>query len=171
MRLPKQRHAGRKHGPEANNATYGGDEMANFAITFKDEVARIARKEVRKLTEALNKGSAARRRDVTELRRQIAELEKSVAVLQKQAGTTAAAEPAPEESDSKVRFTAKGLKSQRARLGLSAAEYAVLCGVTPQTIYNWETSKARPRGKQLDLVAGLRGIGKKEAKALLADAS
>lgn len=142
--------------------------MANFTTMFKDEVARIARKEVRKLTEALTKASAQRRKDVAALRRQIGDLEKSVAALQKQVGTQP--EAAPAVPANKARFTAKGLKSQRTRLGFAAGEYAVLCGVTPQTIYNWETGKARPRGKQLDIVADLRGIGKKEAKALLAKA-
>jgi DNA-binding transcriptional regulator YiaG len=144
--------------------------MANFATTFKDEVSRIARKEVRKITEALVKASAQRRKDVVGLRRQLADLEKQVATLQKQTGSQPAETTVSDAPASKARFTAKGLKSQRTRLGLTAADYAALCGVTPQTIYNWETGKARPRGKQLDLVASLRGLGKKEAKARLVKA-
>ncbi len=73
----------------------------------------------------------------------------------------------PEVSKSAVRFTAKGLRSQRKRLGLSAAEYAKLVGVTSQAIYQWERETAHPRKKQIAILAALRGIGKKEALARL----
>jgi len=66
-----------------------------------------------------------------------------------------------------MRFSAKGLQSQRSRLGLSASEFGKLLGVSAQTIYNWWHEAARPRGEQLGKLAGLRGIGKREAAARL----
>ncbi len=66
-----------------------------------------------------------------------------------------------------MRFTAKGLRSQRERLGLSAAEYGKLIGVTDQTVYNWEHETARPRKQQVGLIASLRHMGKREARARL----
>ena len=67
-----------------------------------------------------------------------------------------------------VRFTAKGLRSQRKRLGLSAANYGKLIGVTGQTIYSWEGETSRPRKQQFAPIAALRHIGKREALARLA---
>ena len=62
---------------------------------------------------------------------------------------------------------AKGLRSQRARLGLSAADLGKLIGVSAQSIYNWESDKARPRAAQIARVAQLRVMNKREAQAQL----
>jgi transcriptional regulator with XRE-family HTH domain len=40
-------------------------------------------------------------------------------------------------------------------------------GVSAQSIYNWETGKAVPRRQQLEAIAALRGIGKREALSRL----
>mgnify|MGYP000152002091 CR=1 FL=1 len=68
----------------------------------------------------------------------------------------------------KLRFTAKGLASQRRRLGLSASDVGLLVGASGQSIYNWEEGKAHPRAKHLPAIAALRTMGKKEASARLA---
>jgi DNA-binding transcriptional regulator YiaG len=62
-----------------------------------------------------------------------------------------------------IRFRADGLKSHRAKLGLSAKEYGRLVGVSGLTIYNWENGKTRPRSQQLANLATVRGMGKREA--------
>jgi DNA-binding XRE family transcriptional regulator len=64
----------------------------------------------------------------------------------------------------------RGSKSQRSRLGLSAADYGRLVGVTAQSVYNWEGGNATPRGDQLARIAALRSIGKREAMARLEQA-
>ena len=51
----------------------------------------------------------------------------------------------------------------RARLGLSAADYGELVGVSALTIYNWEKGKGTPRPAQLDAWLELVGIGKRDA--------
>ena len=68
-----------------------------------------------------------------------------------------------------VRFSAKGLASQRQRLGLSAAEMGLLLDVSAQTIYNWEAGKSRPRQQQLAAIAALRGLGKRQVKVRLTE--
>ena len=67
------------------------------------------------------------------------------------------------------RFSPNGLVSQRKRLGLSALECGLLVGASGQSIYNWEDGKARPRAKHLQALAALRGMGKKDAAARLAE--
>jgi len=58
----------------------------------------------------------------------------------------------------------------RSRLDLSAADFGRLLNVGAQTIYNWETEKTKPRPAQLPAIAALRKIGKREARARLAEA-
>jgi DNA-binding transcriptional regulator YiaG len=67
-----------------------------------------------------------------------------------------------------TRFSARSVKAQRQRAGLSAADYAKLIGVSSLTIYNWEHNKSRPRKEQFASLIALRGLGKREAQAKLA---
>lgn len=140
--------------------------MPNIGAVLREEIQRLARREIRGQTGALRKASAQHRRDIARMKRQVSDLQRKLAVVVKQAGKGAAS---PETgSDAKgVRFTAKGLRSQRQRLGLSAANYGKLVGVTGQTIYSWEQETARPRRQQVEKIAALRGIGKRQALALL----
>ena len=61
-----------------------------------------------------------------------------------------------------------GLKTHRAKLGLSAKDYGTLVGVSGLTVYHWEAGKSKPRKKQLAALAAVRGMGKREALARLA---
>ena len=65
------------------------------------------------------------------------------------------------------RFSATRFASQRRKLGLSAADFGALLGVSGQSVYKWEHGEARPRARQLEAIAELRGIGKREAAARL----
>jgi DNA-binding transcriptional regulator YiaG len=67
----------------------------------------------------------------------------------------------------RLRFSAKGLASQRKRLGLSAADCGLLLGASGQSIYNWEAGDARPRPSHLPAIAALKTLGKKDAVAHL----
>lgn len=67
----------------------------------------------------------------------------------------------------KVRFTAKGFRTLRRRLGLTAEAIGILLGVTAQTIYNWEADNSSPREQQLLRIVKLRGMGKREVNAIL----
>lgn len=70
-------------------------------------------------------------------------------------------------SDPAVRFSVRSVKSQRARLGLSAADYAALLGVSPSTIDDWESGQSQPNGQQLESLVAMRGLGRREAMARL----
>jgi len=139
--------------------------MPNIAVVLKEEISRLARKEVRRQTQALRKASGQYRKDIAEMKRRLSALQHKVNPLQKQVLKSAPSQVV--KTDSSVRFTAKGLRSQRQRLGLSAADYGKLVGVTGQTIYSWERGSARPRKGQLPRIASLRHLGKREALARL----
>ena len=140
--------------------------MPNIATVLKQEIVRLARKEVRGQTDALKKTSVQQRKAIAELKRRIADLQRRIAPLQKQV-LKGGPSPADEAPAPGVRFTAKGLRSQRQRLGLSAADYGKLIGVTGQTIYSWEHETARPRQQQVVRLAALRHLGKRDAQARL----
>lgn len=46
-------------------------------------------------------------------------------------------------------FSAQAVRKDRARLQLSAADYATLVGVSMLTVYNWEKGRSQARAKQV----------------------
>jgi DNA-binding transcriptional regulator YiaG len=140
--------------------------MPNIASVLKQEIARVARREIRGQIESLRKASAQQRRGIAALKRSIASLERQVGML---AGTISRSAAAPSEdgSEQRVRFSSKGIRSMRRRLGLSAGDFARLVDVSAQSIYNWERKLARPRAAQVKALAELRGMGKKEVASRL----
>jgi DNA-binding XRE family transcriptional regulator len=140
--------------------------MANIAGVLREEILRLARKELRQQTSAFKRASAQYRRDIAELKRRISDLQRRLAPIERQAARTSPAPVAPVDADG-VRFTAKGLRSQRKRLALSAADYGKLVGVTGQSIYSWEQETSRPRKQQVIQIAAIRHLGKREARSRL----
>jgi DNA-binding transcriptional regulator YiaG len=141
--------------------------MPNIASILKDEITRLARKEVRAQAEELKKASAHQRSQIAALRRRVDDLERKL----KRAGKAPASRGAAQEEDeSQVsrRFSATRLAAQRRKLGLSAADFAALIGVSGQSVYKWEHGEARPRARQLEAIAALRSLGKREAAQRLA---
>ncbi|MCC7327199.1 MAG: helix-turn-helix transcriptional regulator [Burkholderiales bacterium] len=132
---------------------------------LRDEILRLSRKEARSQVDPTRKVTMRQRRDIAELKRQVEQLQRQVALLSRK--TLAAPAAAVDSTGLRVRFTAKGLRTHRERLGLSAGEFGTLVGVSAQSIYNWELGKARPRPEQLSKVVVVRGMGKREAQARL----
>ena len=167
--------------------------MANLASALKEEIGRLARKEIRQQTAGTARTVAQCEREIAALKRQIGGLQRMMATQRKPSAPeptagkktgkkkaavkATAAEPATRvgagtESDSasrRSRFSAKGLKAHRERLGLSAESYGKLVGASGLSIYNWEQEKARPRDSSIAALASIRTIGKREAARRLGE--
>lgn len=141
--------------------------MPNIGSLLKDEIQRVARKELRAETRQLKKTVAQYRGQIAQLKRRLQTLEQQVRRQARSTARVAAAEPEQDEGPA-LRFSAKGLAAQRKRLGLSAASVARILGVSALSVYKWESGKTRPRARQLEAIASLRKMGKREAQARLA---
>ena len=135
-----------------------GHLMTTLANALKEEIRRLARKEIKASTQSMAKAVAQYRKEIAKLKRQVRDHEKAIAALRSQR----LHEPKL-AAETTLRFSARSAKAQRAKTGLSAADYATLVGVSALTIYNWENGKSRPRKEQFAALASLRGIGKREA--------
>ena len=147
--------------------------MPNIASLLKEEIARVARKQLRGETETLKKASSHYRSEIAQLKRRIDALERQLKRVAKgttsRVGSSAPSAKAEEDDGRQVRYSAKSLRSQRRRLGLSAADMARLIGVSALSVYKWEGGNTRPRAKQIEAIAGLRHIGRREAQKRLED--
>jgi len=135
--------------------------MANIATALKGEISRVSRKEIRSETESLKKAAGRYRSEIAELKRRVQALEQLAGRLsrsQPKKAVTVSDDVGP----SKLRFNAKGFGSLRQRLGLSAEEVGLLLGTSGQSVYNWESGKAKPRASHLPAIAALRRMGKRE---------
>lgn len=144
--------------------------MPNIGSVLKSEITRLSRKVVKEHVGPVHSATTAHRRQLAALKRQIASLERQVARLSREDGkSSAASDASADESGGNLalRFQARGLKPLRDRLGLSAADFGRLVGVSAQSVYNWEAGKAKPRRSQIAALAPLRSLGKREAQARL----
>jgi len=92
----------------------------------------------------------------------VADLQKQI----KRAGSAAASEARATKSitaDTPRRFSATRLAAHRSKLGLSAAAYGKLVGMSGATVYLWEQGKSRPNVEQLQRLAAVRALGKRGA--------
>jgi DNA-binding transcriptional regulator YiaG len=121
---------------------------------------------VRGETLGLKGAVSAYRAEIAALKRRTQSLEQELHRLSR-ASVKVAPVLAKEPSSQTLRFSAKGLASQRKRLALSAHDCGLLVGASGQSIYNWEDGKARPRATHLPAIAALRSMGKREATARL----
>jgi DNA-binding transcriptional regulator YiaG len=139
--------------------------MPNIATLLKSEIIRLSKKTLRQSIAPLQAASSSHRHQLAALKKQVQGLEREIASLRKQVGKAAPPAAASEEDGKAPRFSAKGLRSLRARLDLSAEDFGRLIDVTAQSVYNWEAEKTVPRAAQVAAIAALRGVGKKEVRA------
>lgn len=134
--------------------------MPNIASILKEEITRLARKELRANTESLKKQVSGYRTEIAKLKRRVDQLESQA----KKSSRASAAKPQEDDSqDASLRFRAAGFAQHRKRLGLSAREMGLLIDASPLSVYKWEQGQARPRTKHLTAIAAIRKLGKREA--------
>ncbi|NLX20537.1 MAG: helix-turn-helix domain-containing protein [Phycisphaerae bacterium] len=144
--------------------------MPNIAQVLKDEIQRLAKKEIKTPTSQLRKGLVALKRSVADLKKRISELERENRRLTATTRKRQQQQPAaPSDETASVWFTSKGIRSQRGKLGLSQADFAKLVGVSSLTVYQWERKEGKLtlRGPTKAALAGIRGIGVREARQRL----
>ena len=139
------------------------NQMPNLATVIKNEIVRLARKEVRAEVLSLRKAATSFRTDINALKRRIAALEKQLASLSKKSS----AKPVEPDNESQpIRFGSKGFAALRERLGLSATQMGMLLNASDQSVYKWERG-SRPRAHQLPKIAALRKMSAQQVASIL----
>jgi len=147
--------------------------MANVAKVLKDEIARISRKETKSAILRVGKSHTSLKRTVADLKKRVVSLEKENKRLVAEAKKhKASSDLQPVEEAGKARFSAKGIRSLRSKLGLTQADFAKLVGTTTHSVYLWEKKEGalRLRDRTREALLSVRTLGAKEAKAKLDDA-
>jgi DNA-binding XRE family transcriptional regulator len=142
--------------------------VAKLEAVIKESIARGARRQIRVAVMPL-------RQEVVRLRRRVAELQGTLTTLQRSAAgwrrIMEAAPPVPpvsEQEAKSARLSPRLIHSLRKRLGLSQTALARLVGVSAPAVAHWEAGNSTPTGQNRAAVVGLRKIGRRDVKELLA---
>ena len=142
--------------------------MANIAGVLRQEIQRLARKEIRTQTDLLRKDNARLKRDVAALKRSVVALERDAKRLVPQvAQLRQKTVKANVEEAQTAKLGPKLIAALRRRLKLTRNEFAKLVGVSPNSVYLWEIGQISPRVEARASIVALRGIGVREARARL----
>ena len=143
--------------------------MPSIATLLREEISKIARKEVRDQVRAL-------KQTVREQRDAIALLQKQIGSAKAKAATkSAAAKPAAKtrkpagdgDRRKQLRIAPNTIKKHRKRLKLSQADLGEILNVSTNTVLRWEAGTSKPRRKHLPELDQLRTISMRELKKKL----
>ena len=141
--------------------------MPNVAQVLKDEIRRIARREIRTVCDPLKDQVRTLKDTVKAQKETITRLEKTVSALNGQAASDAGKPESAEDSKPKLRITPGWVKRQRTRLKLSQRELGKVMDVSTNTVVRWEAGTSKPRATHLENFAKLRTLGVRAVKKLL----
>jgi len=137
-------------------------KVTTLAAALKAEIRRLAAKEVQKglrsvrtLQRQIRKLRAASRTH----RRGLRSVERGFERLQARLPST------PGRRGGGARLSAEDIRSLRARLGMTRERFARLVGVSPGSIFGWETGRTIPRGRSMERVLEVRKMGVRKARA------
>ena len=144
--------------------------MPNVGQVIKDEVTRLARKEIRTSVEPLRKQVRSLRQTVRSQQEAIDRLQKSLKKMVDQSGSGAKTSLfAPEQEETRARVTPASVRRHRLRLNLSQAELADLLGVSTNTVVRWEAGSSAPRAQYRTALIRMRDLGVRDVGKMLED--
>ena len=144
--------------------------MPNIAQMLKQEISRLARKEVRQECASLQTQVRNLRDTVSKQKKVIDKLEKIVSSLGGKTPKSSKPIQAPieaEEGKVRVRMSAASIKRIRDKFAISQAQMGQLMDVSTNTIVRWEAGTSTPRDRYKLALAELRSTGKREIKKRL----
>jgi len=145
--------------------------VAKLETALKDAIARGARRQVRVVALPLRREVVRLRRKVIELHQTVASLRKNAAGWERAMGSVPPVPAVSEDEATSARLSPRLIHSLRRRLGLSQMGLARLVGVSAPAVAHWEAGDAAPAGANRATLVGLRKVGRRAVKELLARAT
>lgn len=142
--------------------------MSKLMVVMKDEIRRIARKEIRAAIGGLKKDRTLLKRSVAELKKGVIRDRKILNALAETVARQARQVAAPPPQD-KARITAKGIRALRRKLKMSQVDFGKLVGVNALSVMKWEhkTGALQIRDQSRKALLAIRNIGVREARLRL----
>ena len=139
--------------------------MGKMESALREEISRLAKREIRTALKPLQK-------QIKDLRDQV-RIAKKAAAEGKPAAELKPAKlelPSQEEADA-ARIGARWIKALRKRNKLSQGQLADLVGVSLSAVGSWEYGRAKPQGENRARLVALRAMSKPDVQSLLGEAA
>jgi len=141
--------------------------MGKMESAIRDEVSRLARREIRSAVGPLLKERARLKGQIADLKKAVQALQKQVAPLVRDQRSRRSTLRATETEMKASRFSPTLIKKLRKRLGLSQEDLGVLVDVTLGAVAAWEQGRSRPSADRRSSMIALRKLGKREVQDYL----
>jgi DNA-binding transcriptional regulator YiaG len=141
--------------------------MGKVEGIIKSEIARLAKREVRKVSVPLGRDVRSLKSVVSQLRRTVLGLQRITTSQQKELEKGKMVLEASPEEVKESRFSPRLIRSLRRHLGLTQKEMAVLTSVTVGAVHLWESGQFKPSIKKKAVMVALRKLGRREVRKLL----
>lgn len=135
--------------------------MATLASALKSEVRRVAASEVKKVlrpVRRLLKQVKTLKQAARDQRRNLASVEARMDRLKARLALRRARGKGP-------RVSADSIRSFRSRVAMTREQFARLLGVSPGSIFGWETGRTTPRGRSAARFLEVRKLGVRKVRA------
>ena len=142
--------------------------MAKLELAIKDAIARGARRQVRHVALPLRREIVRLRGKVADAQTLLTSLRRSALIWERRMNGGPPVPTVSQDEAKAARLSPRLVQSLRKRLGLSQMALARLVGVSAPAVAHWEAGNATPGGQNRAALVGLRKVGKREAKELLA---
>ena len=145
--------------------------MPTLAALLKEEISKVARKEVQDQVRELKQTVRAQRDAIARLEKQLGSAKAKAATKPAAAKPAAKARKPAGDGDRRkqLRIAPNTIKKHRKRLKLSQADLGKLLNVSTNTVLRWEAGSSKPRGQHLPGLAKLRTMSKRELKEQLGE--
>jgi DNA-binding transcriptional regulator YiaG len=135
--------------------------MATFATALRSEVRRVMAGEVRKVlrpVRRLLKQVQTLRQAARDQRRNLASVEARIDRLKTRMALRRSRGKGP-------RVSADSIRTFRSRVAMTREQFARLLGVSPGSIFGWETGRTTPRGRSAARFLEVRKMGVRKVRA------
>jgi DNA-binding XRE family transcriptional regulator len=143
--------------------------VAKIETAIKEAIHRGARRQVRVVTTSLRREVRRLRQAVARLRREFGALRDVAGQWQRVVRVTPWQPPVSDTELRTARLSPRLIQKLRARLRLSQAGLARLVGVSTAAVLQWERGRSAPSGQNRRNLVGLRKLGRRDVKRLLAE--
>src|SRR6186997_2516871 len=140
--------------------------MATLASALKSEVRRVAASEVKKVLRSVRrllKQVRTLKQAARDQRRNLASVEARMDRMKARLALRRSRGKGP-------RVSADSIRSFRSRVAMTREQFAKLLGVSPGSIFGWETGRTTPRGRSAARFLEVRKLGIRKVRAQSAGA-
>ena len=141
--------------------------MGKVETVLKAEIARLSRRETRRLMMKHVEELRRLRQRFAALEEEVRSLKRARAEEQTKAKIKTTTEAAAAERASTARLSPGLILALRRRLNVTQAELARLVGVSTVAVGMWESGTTRPRAETKSRIVALRSLGRREVRRLL----